>query len=73
MVHTKMKAIETNDNIVSAVFYSVMKQIVGQAQWLLDEKLDELLEPITEENQRHLIQIDNVFSVSTIEVPQTIC
>lgn len=39
------------------------KQIVGQAQWLIDEKLDELMEPISDENQRQLIQIDNVFSV----------
>lgn len=64
MVHTAPNALEVNDSIVSAVFYSVTKQIVDQAQWLLDEKLDELLEPITDENRRHLVQIDNVFSVS---------
>lgn len=64
MLHTKPNALEANENIVSAVFYSVTKQIVDHAQWLLDEKLDELLEPISDENQRHLIQIDNVFSVS---------
>lgn len=64
MLHTKANALDTIDNIVSAVFYSVTKQIVGQARWLIDEKLDELLEPISDENQRHLIQIDNVFSVS---------
>lgn len=66
MLHTKPNALKPNENIVSAVFYSVTKQIVDQAQWLLDEKLDELLEPISDENQRHLIQIDNVFSVSII-------
>lgn len=65
MLQTAPIAFDMNNSVVSAVFYSVTKQIVEQAQWLLDEKLDELMEPITDENRRHLIQIDNIFSVSS--------
>lgn len=51
-----------DDNLITNIFCSITSEIVNQSQWLLDEKFDELIDPMDVDKQ-NLIHVDNVLSV----------
>lgn len=42
---------------------TMIKQITNRTQWLMDDQIDELLKPYTNDNEKCLVKIDNVFTV----------
>lgn len=48
----------------SDLFYTIAEQIATQQDWMLGDGFTEILELINDEEQKRIVTIDNIFSVS---------